>query len=184
MWTAEHRAPSPPPRPPGPQRSHTDRHPGSGWALGCFLSPPLCRCGLWLLPRQRLLPAPLLPPGRALGGWWGSGEAGARRRASGPSESIDCGAAGDPCWPGGFYSQLRRQEGGNETAAPWSHTDITEAASLTVSIAGKAIDLVQPGVRFAHRVEFWVSERALLTQSKDGRTVQHNVHRFDFLNNF
>lgn len=50
--------------------------------------------------------------------------------------------------------------GKNETVACWWHTDITDA-SLTVSIAGKAIDLVQPGVRFAHRVEFWISQRTL-----------------------
>lgn len=171
MWTEEHRPPSPPPRPPGPPRSHTARHPGSGWASGCFVSPPLCRCGLWGLLPPRLLPAPLLPPGRLLGDWWGSGEAGAHPRVSGPSESADCGGAGDPCWPGGSYLPLRREEGGNEMGACWWRTDIT-AASLTVSVAGKAIDLVQPGVRFAHRVEFWISERALSRQSKYGRVSE------------
>lgn len=167
-WTEQHRVPSPPSRPPGSRRSRTGRHPGSGWASGCFLSPPPCRCGLWLLLLTRLLPAPFLPVGRVLGDWWGSGEAGAHRRASGPSGSTDCGRAGDPCWPGGFYLQLRREEGGSEAAACWSHTHIADA-SLTVSIAGKAIDLVQPGVRLAHGVEFWISERALLSQSKHGQ---------------
>lgn len=60
-----------------------------------------------------------------------------------------------------------RREGGDEMAARRWPTDTT-CASLTVSIAGKAIDLVQPGVRFAHGVEFWVSERALSSQSKYG----------------
>lgn len=59
--------------------------------------------------------------------------------------------------------------------ACWWRTDIT-GASLTVSVAGKAIDLVQPGVRFAHRVEFWISECALSRQSKYGRVSEMCRH--------
>lgn len=73
----------------------------------------------------------------------------------------------------------RREErgGGGETAACWSHSDTY--ASLTVSIAGEAIDLVQPGVRFAHGVELWISKRALLSQSKD-RQLSKMCRRFMF----
>lgn len=38
-------------------------------------------------------------------------------------------------------------------------------SALTVSIARKAIYLVQPGVRFAHGVEFWMPKRTLLSRT-------------------
>lgn len=41
-----------------------------------------------------------------------------------------------------------------------SHTN--RQPSLTVSIAGEAVDLMQPGVRLAHGVEFGVSKGTLL----------------------
>lgn len=44
-----------------------------------------------------------------------------------------------------------------------SHTNCH--SSLTVSIAGKAIHLMQPGVRFAHGVQFWMSKGTLLSHT-------------------
>lgn len=46
--------------------------------------------------------------------------------------------------------------------------------SLTVSIARKAIDLMQPGVRFTHGVQFRMSKGALLSHTHEHVTTSIN----------
>lgn len=139
MWRAGQRALWAEPRPPAPPRSHTGRHPGSGWASGCSGFPPRCRCGLeppllLLLLRlpspQPLLPSLLLPPGLVLEDWWGSGGVGARARASGLFASAGCAGAGGPCWPGGSCSQLREGEEGRVNPSVGQNT-MSSAGEVT-----------------------------------------------------
>lgn len=67
-----------------------------------------------------------------------------------------------------------------------SHTVPAKAVSvsLTVPVAGEAINLVQSGVGFAHGVQFRMSEGALLSQThgegghpkKKGKSVKSAIH--------